>query len=132
MHSFFIYKIIRFHYETKIEKEPLWNKKWYLRENKHGPQNIFRTLHYRLYLFISVVFWRKAVIRDRLLYHFFILQEHFNSIWSISTVTIKLIIFWDFLMLEQIFFSPQAKQSVIISNKLVYTSCITSCKRRRT
>ena len=27
------------------------------------------------------------------------------------------IIFWDFLMVEQIFFSPQVKRSVIISNK---------------
>ena len=27
------------------------------------------------------------------------------------------IIYWEFLMLYQIFFSPQVKQSVIISNK---------------
>ena len=27
------------------------------------------------------------------------------------------IMFWEFLLLYQIFFSPQAKQSVIISNK---------------
>ena len=31
-------------------------------------------------------------------------------------------IFWDFLMVEQILFSPQVKQSAIISNKLVHTS----------
>ena len=31
--------------------------------------------------------------------------------------TIMLIIFWDILMDEQISFSPQAKRSVIISNK---------------
>ena len=31
--------------------------------------------------------------------------------------TIMDIIFWDFLMLYQIFFSPQKKQSVIINNK---------------
>ena len=29
------------------------------------------------------------------------------------------IIFWDFLMIEQIIFSPQLKKSVIIRNKLV-------------
>ena len=31
--------------------------------------------------------------------------------------TTMFIIFWDFLMVEQIFFSPQVKRSVIISNK---------------
>ena len=33
-----------------------------------------------------------------------------------------------FLMVEQSFFSLQAKQSVVISNKLIYTSCFTSCR----
>ena len=37
------------------------------------------------------------------------------------------IIFWDFLMAEQFFFSPQVKRSLIISNKLVYKSRLTSC-----
>ena len=36
------------------------------------------------------------------------------------------IIFRDFLMVEQI--SPQVKRSVIISNKLAYTSFLTSCQ----
>ena len=36
------------------------------------------------------------------------------------------IIFWDLLMVEQIFLSPQVKRSVIISNKLVYAICLTS------
>ena len=36
---------------------------------------------------------------------------------------IMFIIFWDFLIVEQIFLSPQVKQSVAISNKLVYTKC---------
>ena len=30
------------------------------------------------------------------------------------------------LMVEQIFLSPQVKRSIIFSNKLVYTSCLTS------
>ena len=34
------------------------------------------------------------------------------------------IIFWDFLIVEQIFRSPQVKRSVIIGIKLVYTSCL--------
>ena len=42
--------------------------------------------------------------------------------------TIMFIIFWDFLMVEKIFLSPQVKRSVIISNKLVCTSCLTSCR----
>ena len=33
------------------------------------------------------------------------------------------ITFQDFLMVEQIFLSPQVKQNVIISNKLVYQAC---------
>ena len=33
---------------------------------------------------------------------------------------IMYIIFWDFLMIEQIFFSPQKKRSVITSNRLIY------------
>ena len=37
------------------------------------------------------------------------------------------IIFWVFLMDEQIFLSPKLKWSMIISNKLVCTSCLTSC-----
>ena len=34
-----------------------------------------------------------------------------------SPATIMVIIFWDFLMFDQIFLSPQVKRSVIISNK---------------
>ena len=33
-------------------------------------------------------------------------------------------------MVEQIFLSPQVKRSVIISNKLDYTRCLTSCQTR--
>ena len=33
------------------------------------------------------------------------------------------------LMVEQILLSPQVKRSVIITNRLVYTSCLTSCQR---
>ena len=32
------------------------------------------------------------------------------------------------LIIEQIFLLPQVKQSIIISNKLVYKSCLTSCR----
>ena len=34
-------------------------------------------------------------------------------------------------MVEHIFVSPQVKQSVIISNKLLYSSCFTSAKQLR-
>ena len=33
-------------------------------------------------------------------------------------------------MVEQIFLSPQVKRNVIISNKLEYTRCLTSCRAR--
>ena len=41
--------------------------------------------------------------------------------------TTMVILFWEVLMFYQIFFSPQVKRSLIVSNKLVYTSCLTSC-----
>ena len=44
--------------------------------------------------------------------------------FCIKATTIMFIIFWDFLMVEQIFFSPQQKRGVIISNKPVYTNCL--------
>ena len=36
--------------------------------------------------------------------------------------------FWDFLMVDQIFFSIQVKPSVIISDKIVYKGSVTSCR----
>ena len=42
--------------------------------------------------------------------------------------TILFVIFWDVLMVDQIFLSPEVKRSVIISNKLVCTICQTSCQ----
>ena len=45
----------------------------------------------------------------------------------ISASGIKFIIVSDFFIVEQVFLSPQVKRSVIISNKQVYTSCLTSC-----
>ena len=42
--------------------------------------------------------------------------------------TIMFIIFSDFLMFEQIFLSPQVKRNMTITNKLVYTSLLTSCQ----
>ena len=46
-------------------------------------------------------------------------QNNFQNSYSVS-FTIIFTIFWDFLMGYQIFFSLQVKQSVIITNKLVY------------
>ena len=42
--------------------------------------------------------------------------------------TILFMIFWDVLMVDQIFLSPEVKRSLIISNKLVCTSCQTNCQ----
>ena len=57
-----------------------------------------------------------------------ILLKHciFTIFLSMSRPTIMFIIFRDFLMVEQIFLSPQVKRSVIISNKLVFRSCQTT------
>ena len=38
-------------------------------------------------------------------------------------------IFWDFLIFYWILFSPQVKRLVVISNKLIYICCITSCRK---
>ena len=46
----------------------------------------------------------------------------------LAETLIMFIIFWDLLTAEQIFFSPQVKQGVNISNKLVYTSCLMRCR----
>ena len=46
---------------------------------------------------------------------------------SLDIPTIMFLVFLDFLMVEQIFLSPQLKGSVNISNKLVYMSCLRSC-----
>ena len=47
---------------------------------------------------------------------------------KVDLATIMFIIFWDLMMVEQIFFSSQVKRIAIISNKLVYTSCLTTCR----
>ena len=44
----------------------------------------------------------------------------------LSSTTMVMILL-EFLMFYQIFHSPHVKQSLIIRNKLVYTSCLTSC-----
>ena len=46
--------------------------------------------------------------------------------------TIMFMIFWHFLMVEQIFLSPQVKRSMIISNKLVYMNCLPSSEQFKT
>ena len=55
------------------------------------------------------------------------------AFWRTSLVpelysTIMFIIFWDFLMVQQFFFWSEVKQSMVISNKLIYTSCLMSCR----
>ena len=45
-----------------------------------------------------------------------------------KTAAIMFIIFWNFLLIKDIFLSPKLKGSVIISNKLVYMSYLTSCQ----
>ena len=52
---------------------------------------------------------------------FFSFYDHFCNY---TTIMFK--IFWDLLMVEQIFLPPQVKRSMIISAKLVLTSCLTS------
>ena len=46
---------------------------------------------------------------------------------DITYNTTMVIILWGFIMFYQIFVLPRVKQNLIISNKLVYTSSLTSC-----
>ena len=41
--------------------------------------------------------------------------------------TIMFLIFWDFLMIDQIFISPHMKRAWLVIN-MVYTSCLMSCR----
>ena len=58
-------------------------------------------------------------------FYVYIMDNAFNSL---KQAKIYVILFLDFLMVDQIFLSIQVKQSVVISNKLIYTSCLTSSK----
>ena len=50
------------------------------------------------------------------------IRKHFKA------TTTNVIIFWEFLMFYQLFLSAQVQRSLIISNKLIYTNCFTSCR----
>ena len=51
--------------------------------------------------------------------------------WTCLQISITIfILFWNFLMVEQIFLLPQMKRSVISSNTLGYTSCLTSREKK--
>ena len=53
------------------------------------------------------------------------IRSHLTSviIEKINNLVLCKKVLWDFLIVEQIFLSPQVKRRVIINNKLVYTSC---------
>ena len=57
------------------------------------------------------------------------MYAHISISWDadVSVTTTMVIIFWECLKFYQIFLLPQLKWSLIISNKLVYTSCLKSC-----
>ena len=74
-----------------------------------------------------------------LIFDYFSAREWFCFIFSglvsfgwtcLQISTTIFILFWNFLMVEQIFLLPQMKRSVIISNTLRYTSCLTSRKKK--
>ena len=58
--------------------------------------------------------------------NFFYFQTKFSCSgwWS----TIMFIAFWDFFIVGQVFLLAQVNQRMIISNKLVYRNCQTSCR----
>ena len=44
-----------------------------------------------------------------------------SLMYQIKQATIMFMIFWDYLIIKEIFLSPQVKWSLIVSNKLVHT-----------
>ena len=87
--------------------------------------NCFVFLLLKQIFFVSL-WYKKAIPVNICALHF---PHLTSSLKKKKLSTIMFIIFWDFLMLEKIFLSPQVKRRVIISNKLVYTSYLTSCRR---
>ena len=77
-------------------------------------------------IFFGSLWYKKAMPVNICVLHF---PHLTSSLKKKKLSTIMFIIFWDFLMLEKFFLSPQVKRRVIISNKLVYTSYLTSCRR---
>ena len=60
---------------------------------------------------LSVISWLEIVT----------LYSSFKDIFVIRRPTIMFIIFWHFLMVEEVFLSPQVKRSLIINDKGWYT-----------
>ena len=54
-----------------------------------------------------------------------VLRGPIKGLWRTTTMVIM---FWEFLIFYQIFLSPKAKRSLIISNQLLDTSCLKSCR----
>ena len=87
--------------------------------------NCFVFLLLKQIFFVSL-WYKKAIPVNICALHF---PHLTSSLKKKKLSTIMFIIFWDFLMLEKIFLSPQVKRRVIISNKLAYASYLTSCRR---
>ena len=69
---------------------------------------------------------------QKILQTIFFIEPMTERLFMIVKPTISFIIFWDFSMFYQICLSPQVKQCVIITYKLLlmeYTSCLTSYRR---
>ena len=93
--------------------------------------------------FPSFRFWVQNKLQNFHLQTFIFFKSHGSILFFVSapffgvfkcrlTTAIKIrdvmfIIFWEFLIVEQIFFSPQVKLSVVISNNLVWKSCYAIC-----
>ena len=132
-------------HKTKIERLVLFKPRFFFTEmgfiQKRAKKIFFKKKDAMATAFAGIrTTWPKRVWKNDLIYmifritwvrikEVFIWEFHRNCDGTNEFVrsTIMFIIFWDFLMIKQIFFSLQVKQRVIISNKLVYTSCLTSC-----
>ena len=55
------------------------------------------------------------------------LLKNWKCLWIFNFICNHVHNVWYFLMVQQIFLSPKAKPCILIRNKLVYTSCLTSC-----
>ena len=70
-----------------------------------------RGLYFKSYCFFEIIAYRLQTTY----FLFTFLQTLEKNVYGICTIVI--IIFWDLMMFDQIFWSPQSKRSVIIDNR---------------
>ena len=91
----------------------------------------WRIFHFILFIYLLFVhLWE---ITEKILYIIKTSDKNVNHCHLpikdyISQTTIMVIIFWDFLTLDQVFLSPQENEGRLSVINMVCASCLTSCR----